>query len=370
MRRKALSTAAAALALGLVIMATARPVAGQAQAAGKIEPELRRSLPPSGIEYFQGKTFWYWLKLAAAPQVSRRLAATGAFRTPRFKDFDENVLLYQEMGKGQMQWTDRSFQFAYTEPRFNNMRCSDRPADDPVAHSWTAAGTLSEDARTLKTLKLVQKAKLCWPEGGDIVIKQRDLELEFADLPLQKATGLMIGNIRGILLDFGCSGGDLKKYLVKSTPAVSAGQLSFVFDVREEPRQGLTGRVMGRRPAGATPSAAAASPIHPAEFPLAGVALSLWKDDKLLLSGSSGEDGTYFLKASGPLTGLTLRAEMRHAGKTPSPFRIVMDDGEDALAVETEEFSLPGGTGSHRAGYRPRPAGRRQADRLAGRPAL
>lgn len=346
MRRKALSTAAAALALGLVIGATDRPVAGQAQAPGKIEPELRSSLPPSGIEYFQGKTFWYWLKLGATPQATRGLTVQGSFRTPRFKDYDETVFLSQNQAAGGMEWSNLSFRFAYTEKLFESLTCSDKPANDPIPQSWTVSGTLSEDARTLKSLKLVQKTRYCWPDGGGVSVQQRDLELEFADLPLQKATGLLIGNIRGVLLDFGCSGSDLKKYLVKSTPAVSAGRLSFVFDVREEPRQGLTGRVLGRRPAGASPAVAAEGPSHPAEFPLAGVALSLWKDDKLLLSGTSGEDGTYFLKVSGPLTGLTLRAELRHAGKEPSPFRIVMDDGEDALAVESEEFTLPAGAGT------------------------
>jgi|GEM_PF-6077299 len=324
---------------------------GRAQAppqavAGKIEPELVAGLPPSDFSraYFAGKTYWYWLKLSPA-SAEYLLASISEFKTDRTansREFGESILFQQKADVRSLLWTGNSFRFQIADANFAKYACPPgvAPARIPGVTARRIEGTMSDDGRKILKLKVTQTYKHCDVKDKNLFVATKVIEAEFTNLPLRKATGLLMGERRGVILEYGFDEADMAKHLVRGTPKFLSGKLSFQFSVTEEPRPGIAGRVTARKTAG-TPSLPGAYALHPDVFPLAEAAVSLYRDGALIQTEATSADGSYFLGIKGPADKLTIKIELKHGASSPSVFRIVLDAGTEAISAETPSFSIP-----------------------------
>ncbi len=337
---KSLRQAARPLAALLLLSATSFAIP-----AKHIEPELLASLPPSGVEYFQGRDYWHWLRmLPKPPEIRFTFAMSGNVVTEESTEFGENFFPSSlDVQPKYLRINGRNLEFSYAEPDYAGYQVHpEMIGRTPVAMAWRAKGRFSEDARMLETYEVTQYKRLVDFQDGVPYVKQTELRTGWKNLPLCRVSGVLVGQRRGVHLEYGIEPADLNRHLVSSKPTVQSGHIRVSFMIVEEPQPGIRGILTATAKQEYPPEDPNdPRPVHPRRVPLSGATVSLIQGDRVLQTQSAGPDGSYRFAMQGPAKDLRIKAELeaRHAGKPV--FRVVRDTEDSPPAVWSAPFELP-----------------------------
>ncbi len=216
----------------------------------------------------------------------------------------------QEKDSGPL-WEGKSLNFSATSGAGWS---HDIKAKIPVQAAWKGAASLCRDAGKTASKKLTVPI----PKGG---ASKKFLLIVVA------------GHGSRVTLDQGP-----REDTIVSTAGAHA---TTYYEYSFAPPLQITGRITGKR-ADDEPG----NPIHPAQYPIAGAAVTLLKKGEPFgtKTAATGEDGSYVLGIDGPAEDLAIRVELKYAGLAPSPFLVVQDAGADPIGAKTKPFAVPVGT--------------------------
>lgn len=174
--------------------------------------------PPSEHAYFKDKGMWFWLKLEQNGKGASRVDIMNELPYKARDDFSWHS---HQMHGDNLQWNGQTFTSTRIEDGFNGYKCNE---DTPRLHHksrYDLQGTAAKDGGKLTQVTATQTMKSCnhifVDAGADNVEHTADdrvrYELEvskrtlvFKDLPLSKASPLLIGLDKGVELTYGVKG--------------------------------------------------------------------------------------------------------------------------------------------------------------------